>query len=134
MVTSENFYLDNPDLRFIMEQMTDWSALLTMRGDVGGTGALFESVEEAREANIDMLGDPIGAIAAQRIAPRAEVDRLGCRLENGRVIFSGRCSATWTISERAALRSTVDPAYGGLGFSRSFYSAATEIVARRRQR
>ena len=132
MVTSDNFYKDNPDLRFIMEQMTDWSALLTMRGDVGGAGALFDSVEEAREANVDMLADPIGAIAAQRIAPRAEeVDRLGCRLEGGRVIFSEPLQRNLDDLKAAQLCGlTVDPAYGGLGFSRSFYSAATEIVSR----
>ncbi len=132
MVTSENFYQDNPDLRFVMEQMVDWAAIFAMRGDTGHAEAPFDSVEEAREANLDMLSDPIGTIAAQRIAPRAEdVDRLGCRLENGQVIFSEPLQRNLDDLREAQLTGlTMDPAYGGIGFSKTFYSAAVELVSR----
>jgi len=132
MVSSENFYLDNPDLRFVVEQTTDWAAIFAMRGDVGGEAPAFDSVEEAREANIDMLSDPIGAIAAQRIAPRAEeVDRLGCRLENGRVLFPEPLQRNLDDLKDAQLCGlTVDAQYGGLGFSKTFYTAAVEMVSR----
>jgi len=132
MVTSENFYTDNPDLRFVMERMTDWQAILTTRGDVGLPESPFESVEEAVEANVDMLGDPIGAIAAQRIAPRAEeVDKLGCRLENGQVVFPEPLQRNLDDLREAQLCGlTVDPQFGGAGFSKTFYSAAVEMVSR----
>lgn len=132
MVSSENFYSDNPDLKYHMEQGVDWAALFAMRGDVGGPDAPFDSVEEAREANLDMLADPIGAIAAQRIAPRAEeVDHLGCRLENGEVLFPEPLRRNLQDLREAQLTGlTVDPAWGGLGFSKTFYSAAVEMVSR----
>jgi len=132
MTTSENFYHDNPDLRFVMEKMTDWQTIFTLRGDVGRAESPFDSVAEAQEANLDMLADPIGAIAAQRIAPRAEeVDRLGCRLENGQVIFSEPLQRNLDDLREAQLTGlTVDAAFGGAGFSKTFYSAAVEMVSR----
>lgn len=132
MVSSENFYLDNPDLKYHMEQGVDWAALFAMRGDTGGPESPFESVEEAREANLDMLADPIGAIAAQRIAPRAEeVDHLGCRLENGQVLFPEPLRRNLQDIREAQLTGlTLEPEWGGLGFSKTFYSAATEMISR----
>ncbi len=132
MITSENFYHDNPDLRFVMEQMIDWQTLFSLRGDVGRPDSPFDSVDEAKEANLDMLADPIGAISAQRIAPRAEeVDHLGCRLENGAVRFPDALQRNLDDLRDAQLTGlTVDPAYGGIGFTKTFYSAATELVSR----
>jgi 3-(methylthio)propanoyl-CoA dehydrogenase len=132
MVSSQNFFLDNGDLRHHLERGLDWGALLAMRGDVGHPDAPFESVAEAVEANLEMLADPIGAVAAQRIAPRAEeVDRLGCRLEDGVVHFSEPLQRNLQDLRDAQLNGlTVDPVWGGLGFSKSFYSAAIEIISR----
>lgn len=132
MATSENFYLDNPDLRFVIEQSVDWEELFRMRQDVGVPEAPFDSVEEAREANIDMLTDPIGTLAAQRIAPRAEeVDELGCTLENGQVVFPEALQRNLDDLREAQLMGlTIDPEYGGLGFSKTFYTAAIELISR----
>jgi len=132
MVSSENFYLDNPDLMHHMRHGVDWAAIFAMRGDVGRPDSPFESVEEAVEANLEMLADPLGAVCAQRIAPRAEeVDRLGCRLENGEVLFPEPLQRNLQDIREAQLTGlTVDPKYGGLGFSKTFYSAATEMISR----
>jgi alkylation response protein AidB-like acyl-CoA dehydrogenase len=132
MATSENFYLDNQDLRFVLEETVDWASLLKLRGDVDGAESPFDSVDEAREANIDMLTDPVGSLSAQRIAPRAEeVDHLGCRLENGQVVFPEPIQRNMDDLKEAQLMGlTIDPAYGGLGFSKTFYTAATELISR----
>lgn len=131
-MADENFYLDNPDLRFHMEQMMDWETLLTMCEDFDDEYCPFENVEEAREANIDMLNDPIGELAAQRIAPRAEdVDRDGCELKDGEVIYpEGLQRNLKDISDAQIAGITVGRKYGGLGFSKTFYTAAIEMVSR----
>jgi alkylation response protein AidB-like acyl-CoA dehydrogenase len=131
-MANDNFYLDNPDLQFVMSQMVDWSAIFKLRGDVGRDGAAFDSDDEAREANLDMLGSPIGEIAAQRIAPRAaEVDKEGCKLVDGKVLFpEGLQRNLQDLAEAQLCGITLSPEYGGLGFSKTFYTAATEIISR----
>ena len=128
-MANDNFYLDNPDLQFVMSQIVDWGAIFRLRGDVGRTGAAFDSEDEGREANLDMLSSPIGEIAAQRIAPRAaEVDKEGCKLVDGQVIFPEALKRNLQdLAEAQLCGITLDPKYGGLGFSKTFYTAATEI-------
>ncbi len=128
----ENFYLDNPDLRFHMESMVDWQSILEMRENFGAEDCPFENADEAREANIDMLGDPLGALAAQRIAPRAEeVDREGCKLVEGEVRFpEGLRRNLEDLNDAQLSGITLGTTYGGLGFSKTFYTAATEIISR----
>ena len=129
---ADNFYLDNADLRFHMERMVDWKSLLSLRGDIDTTDSPFDSLEEAREANIDMLNDPVGSLAAERIAPRAEeVDQEGCRLVEGEVVFpEGLKRNLADLAEAQLTGITLDPEWGGMGFSKTFYTAATEIISR----
>ncbi len=131
-MADENFYLDNKDLQFVMSQMVDWTAIFDARGDLTNEDAMFETHEEAREANLDMLASPIGEISAQRIAPRAEeVDREGCKLVDGEVIFPEALKRNLQdLAEAQLCGITLSPKYGGLGFSKTFYTAATEIVSR----
>ncbi len=131
-MADENFYNDNADLKFVMEQMIDWTSLFEMRGDLEGEEAIFDNAEEAREANLDMLASPIGEVAAQRIAPRAEeVDREGCELVNGEVIFCDALKRNLAdLAEAQLCGITLGRKYGGLGFSKTFYTAATELISR----
>ena len=128
----ENFYLDNADLRFQVEQIIDWHAIWSMREDFDSDDCLFDNAEEGAEASIDMLNDPVGEIAAQRIAPRAEeVDRQGCELIDGEVKFPEALQRNLDDLKNAQLCGiTLNHKYGGLGFSKTFYSAATEIISR----
>jgi 3-(methylthio)propanoyl-CoA dehydrogenase len=129
---ADNFYLDNDDLRFQIETMTDWNSINSMREDFSSEECPFENVEEAREANIDMLTDPVGSLAAERIAPRAEeIDREGCKLENGQVIFPDGVNRNMADLKDAQLSGiTMGTEYGGMGFSKTFYASAIEIVSR----
>ncbi len=132
MSESENFYQDNADLKFVIEQMIDWKALLNMRGQFGTEDSMFENAEEAREASIDMLSDPVGTVAAQRIAPRAEeIDVEGCKLVDGEVVFPEGLKRNLADLRDAQLCGiTLSPRYGGIGMSKTFYTAATEIISR----
>ena len=129
---AENFYLDNDDLRFHIETMVDWPRLLNMRENFGSEDCPFDSAEEAKEAIIDMLRDPVGPLAGERIAPRAEeIDEQGCVFENGEVIFPEGLQRNLEDLKNADLMGIcLSPKYGGLGLSKTFYTAATEIVSR----
>jgi hypothetical protein len=128
----ENFYLDNEDLRFQVERRIDWKGILETRGEVGGGGCAYESVDEAVETFRDLLSDPIGTLAARRIAPRAaEIDAQGCRLENGQVLLPPAMEQNLRDLADADLMGMTLPAeFGGLGFPNTLYTVATEIISR----
>ncbi len=127
-----NFYLDNEDLRFQMERRTDWKEILDARGDLSAPGCAYESVDEAVETFREMLADPIGSLAAQRIAPRAaEIDAQGCRLEGGRVILPQAMQQNLRdLADADLMGFSLPREYGGLGFPCTLYTAATEIISR----
>jgi 3-(methylthio)propanoyl-CoA dehydrogenase len=131
-MASQNYYLDNEDLRFQMERRVDWKSILEARGELGGPGCSYESAQEAVETFRDMLVDPIGSLAAQRIAPRAaEIDSQGCRLENGKVILPRAMEQNLKdLTDADLMGMTLPTAYGGLAFPTTLYTAATEIISR----
>jgi hypothetical protein len=79
-----------------------------------------------------MLRDPVGELAANRFAPRAaEVDEIGCRCENGRVILPEAMERNLKDLRDAQLMGmTIPRRYGGLQFPETVYTAAIEIVSR----
>lgn len=127
-----NFYLDNDDLVFHTKQMIDWDPIVKLREEIGTDESIYDSVEEAIETYLDMLEDPIGDIAANRIAPRAEeVDQQGCKLENGVVILpEGTQKNLEDLCDAQLTGITLAIEYEGLNFPVTFYTAATEIVSR----
>jgi alkylation response protein AidB-like acyl-CoA dehydrogenase len=129
---AENYYLDNKDLQFLMERVVDWEAIVKWKEDVGTQDSIYGSAQEAADTYLDMLKDPVGAIAAERIQPRAaEIDREGCRFENGEVIFPELLKKNLEDMKRAQLMGiTISSEYGGLNFPKTFYTAATEIISR----
>lgn len=129
---SENFYLDNPDLRFHMEQMVDWKSLVELKEDIGSEGCPYESAEEAVETYLQMLRDVVGQLAGEKIAPRAKaVDERGCSFRDGEVVFPPELKQNMEELAEAGLTGvTYERQYGGMFLPRTFYSAATEIIAR----
>lgn len=129
---SENFYLDNEDLRFQMKQRVNWAAILDARSLLGPEDAAFETVEDALETFLDLLADPVGSLAAQRIAPRApEIDAEGCRLVEGDVVLpEGMKQNLKDLIEADLMGFCLPREYDGLGFPTTLYTAATEIISR----
>jgi alkylation response protein AidB-like acyl-CoA dehydrogenase len=127
-----NFYLDNDDLRFHIEQMVDWTSIIELKEEIGSADCPYENIEEAVETYIDMLNDPIGELAANRIAPRAaEIDAEGCSFENGVVTLPAAMVKNLDDLKDAQLTGiTLPTKYGGLNFPVTFYTAATEIISR----
>lgn len=131
-MASQNFYLDNQDLQFQVEKRVDWQSILEARGDLGHPGCAYQSLEEAVETFRELLTDPVGTLAAERIAPRAaQIDQEGCRLEQGRVVLPKAMEQNLRdLAEADLMGMTLPSRYGGLGFPTTLYTAATEIVSR----
>lgn len=128
----ENFYLNNPDLKFHIEKMVDWQSIIELHEEIGSEDCPYDSIEEAVEAYIDLLTDPVGELAATRIEPRAEaVDKQGCAFENGEVIFPKELQSNiQDITDAQLSGISMDREYGGLGMTKTFYAAANEIISR----
>jgi alkylation response protein AidB-like acyl-CoA dehydrogenase len=131
-MASQNFYLDNEDLRFQVERRVDWSSILEARGDLGQPGCAYGSLQEAIETFRDLLTDPVGTLAAERIAPRAaQIDQEGCRMVEGKVVLPKAMEQNLRdLADADLMGMTLPPEYGGLGFPTTLYTAATEIVSR----
>jgi alkylation response protein AidB-like acyl-CoA dehydrogenase len=131
-MADENFYLDNPDLRFQIEHIIDWDRIINMREEFGSDDCPYESAEEAKATYIDMMADPVGAMAAQRIAPRAEeIDRIGCKYKDGEVIFpEGLKRNLKDLCDAQLMGLTIPVEFGGLHFPQTFYMAAIETISR----
>lgn len=131
-MASENFYTDCPDLKFLMEQVVDWKSIIALKEHIGEEGCPYSTPDEAIATYISMLEDPVGTMAAQRIAPRAvEVDDTGCQFKDGTVIFpEGLKRNLKDLCDAQLMGLTTGTKYGGLNFPQTFYIAAIEMVSR----
>ena len=68
-MAEQNFYTDNADLKFIMEQMIDWPAIIEVKENIGSEDCPYESADEAVATYLDLIEDPIGDIAAKAKRP-----------------------------------------------------------------
>jgi 3-(methylthio)propanoyl-CoA dehydrogenase len=131
-MATENFYLDTPDLCFHVEKMIDWKSILALTEEFGTDDCPFADAGEAVAAFRDMMADPVGSIAAQRIAPRAvEVDTIGCQYEEGEVVFPEALQRNLKdLCDAQLMGLTLPRKYGGLNFPQTFYMAAIETISR----
>ena len=129
---AENFFTDNPDLQFHIEKGIDWKAILDMKQTLQDPNSPCSSIDEAVETFNGMMADPIGDLAANRIAPRAwDVDNIGCQLVDGKVLFpEGLQRNLKELREAQLMGLTVPTAFGGLNFPETFYTAAIEVISR----
>ena len=129
---NRNFYTDNADLVFQIEKLIDWDAIVRLKEDIGSAECPYETTAEAAATYRDLLADPIGALAAERIAPRAsDVDREGCTFDGTTVLFpDGLVRNLRDLREAQVMGLTLPRQYGGLQFPETIYTAAIEIVSR----
>jgi alkylation response protein AidB-like acyl-CoA dehydrogenase len=131
-MANENFYTDCPDLKFLMEQVVDWKSIIALKENIGAEDCPYSNAEEAMATYLSMLEDPVGSLAAQRIAPRAvEVDDIGCQFKDGQVIFpEGLQRNLKDLRDAQLMGLTTATQYGGLNLPQTFYIAAIEMVSR----
>lgn len=128
----ENFYTDNEDLQFHLQHVVDLKSIAELKEDLTDPECQYDSIEEVVETYLDLLEDPVGVLAAQRIAPRAaEVDEEGCHFEAGVVTLpEGARLNLKDLVEADLMAMTLPARYGGLNFPATIYTAATEIISR----
>ena len=131
-MANENFYTDCPDLKFLMEQVVDWKSIIALKENIGAEDCPYSTPDEAIATYLSMLEDPVGTLAAQRIAPRAvEVDDIGCQFKDGQVIFpEGLQRNLKDLRDAQLMGLTTATEYGGLNLPQTFYIAAIEMVSR----
>jgi hypothetical protein len=131
---SENFFFDNPDLQFRLEQL-DLREALEFKEKGYSESDLYpgapRNYPDAKD-NYRIVLEVLGEICGERVAPRAaEADEEGAHFENGEVTY-----AAATLDAIEALRSAelfgamLPREFGGLNLPESIYQMMVEVVAR----
>jgi alkylation response protein AidB-like acyl-CoA dehydrogenase len=130
--SSTNYFLDNDDLRFYVEQWIDWKpvvegAELGRLGQEGGHATVSEAVNFYREV-LEMVGE----LSARQIGPyAAELDRGELRIEGGEVVHPPRLEAVMAEIHAMGLHGLCVPRdLGGLQAPMLVYGLTAELLAR----
>ncbi|MBS1225241.1 MAG: hypothetical protein H6R24_1919 [Proteobacteria bacterium] len=130
----ENFFTDNADLQFRLEQL-DLSQVVELHEDGYRYQDLYpgapRNYRDAKD-NYRLLLTALGEICATRVAPQAAAaDAEGAHLEHGRVTYAAATCEALELLRQAGLMGTVLPwEYGGLNLPGTVYRLMIEVVAR----
>ncbi|OGV82142.1 MAG: hypothetical protein A3K18_08400 [Lentisphaerae bacterium RIFOXYA12_64_32] len=131
---AENYYRDNPDLKFHLIHR-DLSEAVSLREHGFSQAQEFpeapESFEDALDS-YDKVLDMVGEICGDLIAPRAEsVDLEGPKLENGVVTYASGTQENLKNMAQAQLMGVMLPRrFNGLNMPVTLYTMMTEMVSR----
>ncbi|MCK5803770.1 MAG: acyl-CoA dehydrogenase family protein [Lentisphaeria bacterium] len=130
----ENFYLDNPDIRFHLQNV-GLDKIVGMREEDYSEQERFpEAPEDFEDAldTYDKVLEIVGEITGDLIAPRAEdVDLDGATLENGKVTYApGTQKNLENLTQAELMGVTLPRQYGGLNMPTTTYSMMNEMVSR----
>ena len=131
---ADNFYLDNPDLRFRVEQ-----ADLGFVVDLKERGYSYASTQRNAprdfadaQDNWRLVLEILGDICANVIAPRApEADEEGASYANGQVTYAKATQAAIEAFRKSEILGCMLPwEYDGLNLPETVYQAMIEMVSR----
>jgi alkylation response protein AidB-like acyl-CoA dehydrogenase len=131
---SDNFFLDNLDLQFRLEQLELKDVL-----DIKEKGYQYSEEYPAAprhygdaKDNYRLLLEVLGEICAKVIAPRAaEADQEGAHFEDGQVTYTAATQEGLMALKQADLMGAMLPwEYGGLNLPESVFQMMVEIVSR----
>ncbi len=131
---SENFFLDNPDLQFRLEQL-DLREVLELKEKGYAESRVHPTAPrnyaDAKDSYRIVL-DVLGEVCGERVAPRAaEADEEGAHYDNGEVTYAAPTLAAIEALRQAELFGAMLPReYGGLNLPESIYQMLVEVVAR----
>jgi len=131
---TENFFLDNPDLRFRLEQL-DLREVLELKENGYTEAATYPTAPrnyaDAKD-NYRLILEVLGEICGEQVAPRAaEADEEGAHFEGGRVEYAKPTRDAIEALRQAGLFGSMLPRkYGGLYLPESIYQMMVEIVSR----
>jgi alkylation response protein AidB-like acyl-CoA dehydrogenase len=131
---TENFFTDNADLQFRLEQLY-LSEVVELYEDGYRYQDLYpgapRNYRDAKD-NYRLLLTALGEICATRVAPQAAVaDAEGAHLEHGRVTYAAATREALELLRQAGLMGPMLPwEYGGLNLPGTVYQLMIEVVAR----
>ncbi len=131
---AENFFLDNPDLRFRMANAGLDEVIRMREKDFSETEEYPDapdSIEDAMD-NYEKVLAMVGEVCGELIAPRArDVDAEGCRLENGEVHYAeGTRQNLRNLQQAQVMGAMLPRRFGGLNFPVTVYTMMNEMVSR----
>ncbi|MEI8079102.1 MAG: acyl-CoA dehydrogenase family protein [bacterium] len=130
----ENFYCDNPDLKFNLTTVGLDEVVRDRENDYRQTERFPEAPVDLADAldSYDKVLTMVGEICGENIAPRAaEVDEEGCQLEHGVVTYAkGTQENLKDLAKAQVLGVMLPRQYGGLNFPVTVYTMMTEMVSR----
>ncbi len=128
---SDNFYTDNSDLKFWIEQAVDWDMLVELAERGASAEDRPASVREARDTFEDVLKE-LGKFVAKNIDPVArQIDTEGTRVENGEVVMSPAFDKVFKGMKKLGLYGLPVPReLGGVNAPAVVYLAGSELIAR----
>ncbi|MEI8334562.1 MAG: acyl-CoA dehydrogenase family protein [Chloroflexota bacterium] len=131
---SENFFLDNPDLQFRLEQLDLREVLELKEKGYSESDTYPTAPRDYADAKDDyrIVLDVLGEICGERVAPRAaEADEEGAHYQNGEVTYAAATLDAIEALRQAELFGAMLPReYGGLNLPESVYQMLVELVAR----
>jgi len=131
---SENFFLDNADLQFRLQQL-DLREVLEHKEKGYAEAAVHPTAPRNYADAMDsfrIVLDVLGEICAQRIAPRAaEADDEGAHYDAGEVTYAAATQdAIEALRQAELFGAMLSREYGGLNLPESIYQMLVEMVAR----
>jgi alkylation response protein AidB-like acyl-CoA dehydrogenase len=131
---SENFFLDNPDLRFRLEQLDLREVVDLKEGGYSEAGIYATAPRNYADALDDyrIVLEVLGQVCGERVAPRAaEADEEGAHYEAGDVTYAAATrDAIDALRQAELFGAMLSREYGGLNLPESIYQMMVEIVAR----
>lgn len=131
---AENFFLDNRDLQFYLQQ-ADLRQVVALK-EKGYTyhekyAAAPRHYEDARDS-YRLLLEVLGDICAHVIAPRAaEADEVGAQFHDGQVQYAPATQEALKAFKQADLTGAMLPwEYGGMNLPETIYQMMVEMVSR----
>jgi alkylation response protein AidB-like acyl-CoA dehydrogenase len=131
---SENFYLDNPDLQFRLEQL-DLREVLELKEKGYAEADLYPTAPRTyadAKDNYRIVMEVLGEVCGERVAPRAaEADEEGAHYQDGEVTYAAATKdAIEALRQAELFGAMLSREYGGLNLPESIYQMMVEMVAR----
>lgn len=131
---TENFFLDNQDLQFRLEQLDLQDVLKIKEQDYAYAQEYSTAPRNYADAkdNYRLLLEVLGDICANIIAPRAaEADEEGAQFHEGQVEYAAATQEAIQALKQADLFGAMLPwKYGGLNLPETIYQMMIDIVSR----
>ena len=131
---AENFYLDNGDIKFNLNEVGLDKVVALRESDYAEAKQFPEAPVDFADAidSYDKVLAMVGEICGEMIAPRAaSVDEEGCTLENGKVSYAkGTVQNLKDLTQAQVMGVMLPRRFGGLNYPVTVYSMMTEMVSR----